>query len=171
MSSTAVAATSPDTPADTNIQTLKQEYLAYLDAQDANDYTLVANFLSPGCRQLARQNPAWNLSSRDEIMQILSREADPAKKPERGKVEMRALTEDEKESLPALDKEQAGKEGWEGLRVTLEDKDESGMRVEVCYYWRREGGRWLQCFHDLLWFGPRDGIEREGFGESVFGTK
>ncbi|MCJ1380903.1 hypothetical protein MMC17_004012 [Xylographa soralifera] len=88
----------------------------------------------------------------------------------RGKVEMRALTQEERETLPEAEKGQAEREGWEGLRVVLEDAELTGRRVVVNYYWRREGGRWVQCLHDLLWVGPR--VEGgEDVGEVVFGRK
>lgn len=84
---------------------------------------------------------------------------------------MRELTPEEKGSLPDVEKEQARKEGWEGLRVSLEDKDEKGRRVEVVYWWRVEEGRWVQCFHDLLWVGPRESGAENNVGGAVFGRK
>lgn len=78
-----------------------------------------------------------------------------AKENVRGKVEMRALTSEEKDTLPAELKKQAEEEGWEGLNVLLEDANPDGRVVKVNYYWRLEGGRWVQCLHDLLWVGPR----------------
>ncbi|MCJ1432330.1 hypothetical protein MMC27_001686 [Xylographa pallens] len=152
---------------------LQSAYLAYLAAQDRADIHAVEAHLSPSCSQIARQNPAWNLSSRAEIMQALTRSgAFTARTTERvrGTVDMRALTPEERATLPEGETLRAESEGWEGMRVVLEDAELTGRRVVVNYYWRWEGGRWVQCLHDLLWVGPRVEGE-EDVGEVVFGRK
>ncbi|MCJ1388895.1 hypothetical protein MMC18_001746 [Xylographa bjoerkii] len=153
--------------------TLQSEYLAYLAAQDRRDVSAVEACMSPSCWQLARQDPSWNLGSRAEIMQILTNLGTFTASTEervRGKVDMRALTLEERETLPETERERAEREGWEGLRVVLEDADPKGRRVVVNYYWRGEGGWWVQCLHDLLWVGPRE-EGGEDVGEAVFGRK
>ncbi|MCJ1322069.1 hypothetical protein MMC15_007414 [Xylographa vitiligo] len=163
----------PSTSSEDLLPTLKASYLTYLSAQDYSDIPSVEAHLSPSCSQIARQNPAWNLSNRAEIMQALTRSgAFAARTAERarGKVEMRALTPEERATLPEGERERAEREGWEGMRVVLEDAELTGRRVVVNYYWRREEGRWVQCLHDLLWVGPR-AEGGEDVGEVVFGRK
>lgn len=152
-------------------ETLKSEYQLYLAARERNDDAAVEAFMSPSCWQISRQNPAWNLSNRSEIMRILAsmRKADDVTdEREKGTVEMRALTLEERDTLPDTEKEKALREGWEGLRVDLVDPDRV---VKVNYYWRKEEGRWVQCLHDLLWVGPRDGSAQDDVVASVFAQK
>jgi hypothetical protein len=58
-------------------------------------------------------------------------------------------------------------EGWVGMRVDLWDEEEGGMLVKVKYWWReeegedKEGKAWMQCLHDIMHLGPRDGTEGE----------
>lgn len=155
----------------TTTETLKKEYQLYLDASFNNDIAAIQSFMSPSCWQLARQNPAWNLANRDEIMNILismrNTDENPGDKL-RGNVEIRALTQDERETIPEDQKAQSLMEGWEGLHVMLESPDTNGMRVEVIYYWRIEKGKWVQCFHDLLWLGPMEAGAENDIGASIF---
>ncbi|KAF9527577.1 hypothetical protein CPB83DRAFT_856038 [Crepidotus variabilis] len=156
------------------IETLKKEYNLYLAAQYSQDAAMVESFMSPSCWQLARQNSSWNLASRDVIMGILTglwKMDDASKKNPRGKVEMRALTAAEKETIPEAQKGQARKEAWEGLNVLLEDPDPDGRVVRVNYYWRKEEGRWVQCFHDLLWVGSKNPDKENDVGAAVFEKK
>jgi hypothetical protein len=164
----------PKNTPETTTDILKREYQLYLEASDSNDTLAIESFMSPSCWQISRQDPAWNLANRNEIMQILISMRDPNEKPEdkvRGNVEMRALTQEEKDTIPEEQKEQALREGWEGLHVVLESPDPKGMRVHVNYYWRKEGEAWVQCLHDLLWLGPMDPEAKNDVGSSVFGTK
>lgn len=166
-----MASTQPPTGSNEIIEILKEEYTKYLAAQDRRDTAAVESFMSPTCRQLARQNSAWNLASRAEIMKILSATSKldgEAEERIRGKVEMRALTQEERDTLPEDEKEEAAKEGWEGMRVLLEDAGPDGRRVEVNYYWRKEEGQWLQCFHDLLFVGPKDPDAVNDFAAKAF---
>jgi hypothetical protein len=169
-----MASDKPSTTSQDKItETLKSEYLSYLAAQDRKDDTAVEAFMSPSCWQLARQNPAWNLQNRDAITSILismrSLESG-SRNPGRGKVEMRALSEEERGTLPEATRKQALEEGWKGLYVVLEDAKSDGRIVKVRYWFRIEEGRWVQCLHDLLWVGPKDGKVDENV-EAVFGTK
>ncbi|KAL6710052.1 hypothetical protein ACN47E_009843 [Coniothyrium glycines] len=64
-------------------------------------------------------------------------------------------------------------EGWIGMRVDLWDQGgEAGLLVKVHYWWRCEerpktqhepfqsrGGDWMQCLHDIVYIGPKDGTE------------
>lgn len=45
------------------------------------------------------------------------------------------------------------------MRVDLWDSDPKALLVKVQYWWRVEGGEWLQILHDILYIGPRDGTE------------
>jgi hypothetical protein len=142
------------------LETLKQEYLFYLTAQDRHDIAAVEACMSPSCFQIARQDLRWNLPDRDAIMHILTftRNLDDSSEEserERGRVEMRALTSEEKDTLPEELDRRKEEEGWVGMYVELEDKDENGRVVRVRYWWKLEEGRWVQCLHDLLWVGSR----------------
>lgn len=154
---------------------LTKEYMLYLAAQDRGDMTAVEGFMSPSCWQLARQDPSWNLASRADIMKILNSMRDPNAAPqERGKVDIRAPTKEERDTLPDSEKERASLEGWEALRVDLEDADPAGRLVKVIYYFRKEHGRWVHCLHDLIFVGPRSvgtGDGTKGMGAEIFGKK
>jgi hypothetical protein len=67
-------------------------------------------------------------------------------------------------------------EGWIGMRVDLwtEGVGNEGLLVKVQYWWREEyvvpgeevegdeGVKgWRQCFHDIMYLGPRDGTQGE----------
>jgi hypothetical protein len=157
------------------IEILTKEYMLYLAAQDRSDMTAVEGFMSPTCWQLARQGPSWNLASRSDIMKILNLTKDPKAAPqERGKVNIRAPTKEERNTLPDSEKERASLEGWEALRVDLEDADPAGRLVKVIYYFRKEHGRWVHCLHDLIFVGPRSGgtgDDTKGMGAEIFGKK
>jgi len=155
-------------------EVLIEEYQIYKDAQDRRDAQAVEACMSPSCFQIARQNPSWNLGSRAEIMRILTgmgmftaglKDRAP------GTVTMRALTQDEKDTLPPAEKERATREAWQGLRVVLEDAEPDGRVVEVNYYWRKEEWRWVQCLHDLLWVGPKIATAENDVGDTVFGHR
>ena len=154
---------------------LTKEYMLYLAAQDRGDMTAVEGFMSPSCWQLARQDPSWNLASRVDIMKILNSTRDPNAAPrERGKVDIRAPTKEERDTLSDSEKERASLEGWEALRVDLEDADPAGRLVKVIYYFRKEHGRWVHCLHDLIFVGPRSGgrgDDAKGMGAEIFGKK
>jgi hypothetical protein len=154
---------------------LTKEYMLYLATQDRGDMTAVEGFMSPSCWQLARQDPSWNLESRSDIMKILNSTRDPKAAPqERGKVDIRAPTKEERNTLPDSEKERASLEGWEALRVDLEDADPAGRLVKVIYYFRKEHGRWVHCLHDLIFVGPRSGgtgDATKGMGAEIFGKK
>jgi hypothetical protein len=154
---------------------LTKEYMLYLAAQDRGDMTAVEGFMSPSCWQLARQDPSWNLASREDIMKILNSTRVPNAAPqERGKVDIRAPTKEERDTLPHSETENASREGWEGLRVDLEDADPAGRLVKVIYYFRKEHGRWVHCLHDLIFVGPRSGgtgDDTKGMGAEIFGKK
>jgi hypothetical protein len=154
---------------------LTKEYMLYLAAQDRGDMTAVEGFMSPSCWQLARQDPSWNLASRVDIMKILNSTRDPNAAPrERGKVDIRAPTKEERDTLSDSEKERASLEGWEALRVDLEDADPAGRLVKVIYYFRKEHGRWVHCLHDLIFVGPRSGgrgDDTKGMGAEIFGKK
>jgi hypothetical protein len=58
------------------------------------------------------------------------------------------------------------RERWVGMRVELWDASEGekpGRLIRVNYWWREEEvdgeRRWLQCFHDIISIGDRDGTE------------
>ena len=59
-------------------------------------------------------------------------------------------------------------EGWVGVKVDLwdEDADDKGRLIRVKYWWRKEEvsseDKWLQCLHDIMSIGERDGSEGEG---------
>jgi len=154
---------------------LTKEYMLYLAALDRGDMTTVEGFMSPSCWQLARQDPSWNLASRADIMKILNSTRDPNAAPrERGKVDIRAPTKEERDTLSDSEKERASLEGWEALRVDLEDADPAGRLVKVIYYFRKEHGRWVHCLHDLIFVGPRSGgrgDDAKGMGAEIFGKK
>ena len=152
---------------------LESEYKKYLAAQDRGDVAGVEAFMSPSCWQISRQDPAWNLKDRADIMRILTSmglgSGSNGRKP--GTVDIRALTPEEKGTVPQTDKEKAALEGWEGLHVVLEDADPDGLLVKVNYYWRQEDGIWVQCLHDLLWVGPKNAGSGNDIGAAVFGKK
>jgi hypothetical protein len=63
------------------------------------------------------------------------------------------------------------KEGWTGMRVDLwDDPPEKGRLIKVKYWWRKEVAewegrseeKWVQCLHDIMSIGARDGKEGEG---------
>jgi hypothetical protein len=63
------------------------------------------------------------------------------------------------------------KEEWVGMRVDLwDDPPEKGRLIKVKYWWRKEVAewegkceeKWMQCLHDILSIGERDGTEGEG---------
>jgi hypothetical protein len=63
-------------------------------------------------------------------------------------------------------KQKAEGEGWVGMRVDLwndegvdDDGARKGLLVKVQYWWRKEEGKWTQCFHDIMYLGARDGTE------------
>ena len=41
----------------------------------------------------------------------------------------------------------------------FDDGFEKDILVKVRYWWRKEGGEWLQILHDIMYMGPRDGTE------------
>ena len=63
-------------------------------------------------------------------------------------------------------------ERWVGMRVDLWDDDVKGKGrlIKVKYWWRREEvegeEKWLQCLHDIMSIGDRDGSEGVG-GEAL----
>lgn len=145
---------------------LMKEYNLYRDAQDRGDVSVVEACMSPQCWQLSRQTSRWNVASRDEIMRILTGLGVLNPNPVDhvpGKVAMRGLTVEEKDALPDGLRDQAGREGWEGLHVVLGDPEVKEQLVEVNYYWRKEGGRWVQCLHDLIW------VDKD-LGDSIWNT-
>jgi hypothetical protein len=74
--------------------------------------------------------------------------------------------------------QRAKDENWVGMRVDLwtEGSASEGLLVKVQYWWREEtvapgeevdgdekSKGWRQCFHDIMYLGPRDGAEgKEG---------
>jgi hypothetical protein len=58
-------------------------------------------------------------------------------------------------------------ESWIGMRVDLWDDDITGKGrlIKVKYWWREEvvdgQAKWMQCLHDILSIGERDGSEGE----------
>jgi hypothetical protein len=58
-------------------------------------------------------------------------------------------------------------ENWIGMRVDLwedsDDGDGAGRLIKVKYWWREENvdgeKKWLQCLHDIMSIGERDGSE------------
>ena len=57
------------------------------------------------------------------------------------------------------------REGWVGMRVDLWDDDGhgKGRLIKVKYWWRyEEGTGWVQCLHDIMSIGERDGSEGSG---------
>lgn len=58
-------------------------------------------------------------------------------------------------------KKKAKNERWEGMRIDLwfDDGFNKCVLVKVKYWWRKEGGEWLQILHDIMYMGPRDGSE------------
>lgn len=70
------------------------------------------------------------------------------------------------EMTPSRLEELKHREGWVGMRVELWDvneEDDTGRLIRVNYWWREEnvGGekKWLQCLHDIISIGERDGTE------------
>jgi hypothetical protein len=60
----------------------------------------------------------------------------------------------------------AKEEGWVGMRVDLWDDEgldsdgkAKGLLVQVQYWWRKEDESWIQCCHDIMYLGRRDGSE------------
>ena len=66
---------------------------------------------------------------------------------------------------PAQLDEQRRRESWVGMKVDLWDDegDDKGRLIGVKYWWRKEvvdgGEEWLQCLHDIVSIGERDGSE------------
>ncbi|KAJ9608985.1 hypothetical protein H2200_006756 [Cladophialophora chaetospira] len=93
---------------------------------------------------------------------------------------IRPLESDEESEIPAEDvvaplgmtpaqlNEMRQKEDWVGMRVDLwdDDSDGKGPLIRVKYWWRKENvngeEEWLQCLHDIMSIGERDGTEGEG---------
>jgi len=57
-------------------------------------------------------------------------------------------------------------EDWVGLRVDLWTETgmdlgtvHDGLMVKVKYWWRKEGEKWLQVMHHIIYLGVRDGTE------------
>lgn len=151
---------------------LISEYAAYRLANAGTDESKIAPFFSPTIHQTCRPLPSFSATTREEILAYLahhkenlqaSSSADAPKV--EGKWELRELTDEEKKDIPEEFKEISKKESWEGRRVDLWDEVEGQSEVDkkkvvVNYYWRMEGGRWVQCLHDILWFSNNVGVER-----------
>src|SRR6186713_2361321 len=139
---------------------LVSEYAAYRVANAGTDDSKIAYFFSPTIHQTCRPLPSFSATTREEIIAYLAHHRQNvqasvsagAPKVE-GKWDLRELTEEEKKDIPEEFKEISRKEGWEGRRVDLWDEVEGQNggdrknKVVVNYYWRMEGGRWVQCFH------------------------
>ncbi|KAK4225235.1 hypothetical protein QBC38DRAFT_483600 [Podospora fimiseda] len=161
---------------------LKTLYSSYRDTTDIDAKGL---FFSTECMQICRPNPSYAATNRETIVRYV-REASEggvggeSSLPSKEGWTARALRDDEfgfggdDEAVTAPLglkvselKDKAMKEGWVGLRVDLWFYDEvrqsekagHGVLVKVQYWWRKEGGEWMQILHDIMYMGVLDGSQ------------
>jgi hypothetical protein len=139
---------------------IKELYDTYFHTKDID---AKGGFYSPECRQICRPNPSFAATNSQQIVQYLH-EYSPNKAssddPEsQGSYSIRLVKAHEFEF--GLDehvtpagfssshdlRDQAVNEGWIGMNVDM--FNDSGFKVKVHYWWRREGEQWLQILHDI----------------------
>lgn len=139
---------------------VKELYDTYFHTKDIE---AKAQFYSPECRQICRPNPSFAAINSQQIVQYLheySPKTTSSEDPEPvGSYSIRLAKAHEFEFgldehvIPAgfsssRDlKEQAVNEGWIGMNVDM--FNDSGFKVKVHYWWRKEGDQWLQILHDI----------------------
>jgi len=163
---------------------LKSLYTTYRRTTDIDAKGL---FFSPESMQLCRPQPTYAAKDRQTIVQFLheavkmgtnlatdgqSDGEEPPNATNWKRCTIRPIREDEVEfasdeittpaGFTASDlKQKAKEEGWAGMRIDLwfADGFDKDILVKVRYWWRKEGGEWLQILHDIMYMGPRDGTE------------
>ncbi len=159
---------STTTTSSSEIPDLAPLYPPYLSAFNAHSWPLVSTYLSPTCHGSFRgkliktsaeeMRPEYEKDfARCDRHEVVIRKIEQIRWPERGtgdavkeKSDKGGKVEGEEEEKERESEEEEWKKGIEwGLRLVLYDP--TMKRVSVVHYWyREEGGKWLQCWHEIL---------------------